>query len=296
MHARSSRPPVAIAGTGRVAHALGRLLVLHGWPVAAVAGRDGARAAEVARFIGQGVTVSSLAGLAEHSSRIVIAVADDAIAEVAGQIGRAEVAIHTSGLHDLEPLAVLREAGCSCASMHPLQTIASPERGVGALAEAWFAISGDAAACRFAEGLVESIGAKFFHVDGQRRPLYHAAAVMASNYIVALLDAAAMLMERAGVEGEAARQALGPLVMASVTNTLGMTPERALTGPIRRGDKGTLKLHQEALKEADPAMLRLYQALGRHTIDLAVRAGLPPETAGQLEMTLSEDCHQESHV
>lgn len=288
-------PPLAIAGTGRVAQALGRRLVLGGWPVVAVAGRDAGRTEQAASFIGPGTGASSFAGLAAWSPYVVIAVPDDAITEVARQIGRAEAAIHTSGLYDVEPLTPLRERGCACASMHPLQTVATPEQGVEALAGAWFSISGDEAACRLAGELVAAAGGRTFSVAGKRRPVYHAAAVMASNYVVALLDAAVMLMERAGVEGGAARLALGPLVKSAAANALDMTPERALTGPIRRGDKGTLKLHCRELNSADPAIARLYGALGRQTIHLAVRAGLTPEAASQLEMILSENCHEESY-
>jgi len=289
------RLPLAIAGTGRLAQALGRLLLSRGWPVVAVAGRDAERTGQAARFIGSGVSATSFAGLPAHSPYLLIAVSDDAIASVARKIGWARIAIHTSGLHDLTPLAPLAAAGCACAAMHPLQTIASPEQGAGALAQAWFAISGDPPACQLAEQMVAVAGARSFHLDLERRPLYHAAAVMASNYVVALLDAAVILMERAGVERKVARQALDPLARAAVTNALHMTPEKALTGPIRRGDQGTLLFHLEALKRADPALARLYRALARHTIDLAVRAGLPPEAAGQLEMTLSDDRHEESH-
>lgn len=295
MDGAGSRPPLAIAGTGRVAQALGRRLALGGWPVAAVGGRDAGRRERAARFIGAGTRAVSFAELAAWSSYVVIAVPDDAIPKVAREIGRVEVAIHTSGLYDVEPLAPLRKLGCACASMHPLQTVATPGQGVEALAGAWYSISGDEAACRFAGELVRAAGGRQFHVEGGRRPLYHAAAVMASNYVVTLLDAAVMLMERAGVEGAAARQALGPLVRSAVANALDMTPERALTGPIRRGDKGTLKLHCKELNDADPAIARLYGALGRRTIDLAVRAGLEPEAAGQLERILSDDCQEGSH-
>ncbi|MCX6625277.1 MAG: DUF2520 domain-containing protein [Acidobacteria bacterium] len=295
MPSASSLPPLAIAGTGRVAQALGRLLATHGWTIAAIAGRDRERAGQAARFIGAGVEVVSFAELPNYASHLLFPVADDAIEAVARDVAAGCIALHTSGLHGVAPLAVLERAGCACGSMHPLQTVPSPEQGVESLPGAWFAISGDAPASRFAEALVRSIGAKYFHVAGAARPVYHAAAVLASNYVVALVDAAVILMERAGVRTEDARPALTPLLMASVENALRMGPEKALTGPIRRGDKGTLEMHLEALDIAHPGIARLYRELGRHTIDLAVRAGLPPGTAGKLEMILSEDRHQESN-
>jgi predicted short-subunit dehydrogenase-like oxidoreductase (DUF2520 family) len=106
-----------------------------------------------------------------------------------------------------------------------------------------------------------------------KRPLYHAAAVMASNYVVALIDSAVILMEEAGVEPELALRALGPLLRASTENTLEAGPASALTGPIHRGDVGTVMAHLEALAEVPEAVRELYRRAGLHTAELAERKG-----------------------
>jgi predicted short-subunit dehydrogenase-like oxidoreductase (DUF2520 family) len=292
---------LALAGTGRVAQALGRLLVLSGWRVAAIAGRDSGRAAEAAGFLDCAAAVVAYEELPAYADRVVIAVADDAIEPVAERLARnmrAGMAVHTSGLHGLAPLAALTRAGVRCASLHPLQTVPTPEAGLLALKAAWFGVAGEAEACAFAERMVETIGARSLRLRDEGKALYHAAAVLASNSIVTLIDAAVILMERAGVGSENARRAVQPLVSAAVANAFALGAEEALTGPVRRGDRGTVASHLAALDAADPALAALYRSLGRQTLALAVRAGLDPALAEQLEMTIAtnDSSLRDSHV
>lgn len=281
--------PIGIAGAGRVGPALGRLLRERGVPVAAVASRSAAHAAAGAAFVGGGAVAASYSELPAHASRILIAVPDDAIGGVAGALAmRRGAALHTCGARGPEALATLAAAGVSCGALHPLQTVASPEEGVAALPGAAFAIDGDGAAGAWAEQIVALLGGLPLRIPAEWRPLYHAAAVMASNYLIALLAAAVMLVKEAGVEEAVALRALAPLARTSLENALRRGPAAALTGPIQRGDVETLRAHLAALADAPAAIASLYRAAGLAAVELARAGGLPEAAARRLEDVLRQ--------
>ncbi len=285
------KPPIAIAGAGRVAQALGRLLRERGENVAAVASRNPAHAREAAAFIG-GAVAMGYAELPGRAARIVVAVPDDALEAVAALLAPAMcggTAVHTSGARGPEALAELSRRGVSCAAMHPLQTICSPRQGVADLPGAAFLISGDGPAREWAESMAALAGGRCLSLPDSAKPLYHAAAVMASNYVTGLIGAAAALLRAAGVTEPEALEALGPLVRASAANAVALGPAAALTGPIERGDAATVALHWRALAGAEPAVRELYRAAGRHVLALARRKGLDPEKAAHIEAVWSEN-------
>jgi predicted short-subunit dehydrogenase-like oxidoreductase (DUF2520 family) len=284
--------PILIAGTGRVAQAMGRLLAEHGALVYAVAGRDPGRTAAAAAFIGHRVKPADLSAPPKRATRVLIAVSDSAVSEVAGRLAqqgmRRGVAVHTCGAMGAEALAPLASTGVACGALHPLQTFATPEQGLSALPGCLFAIDGDPPALAWAEQIASLLGGETLRIPAQSRLLYHAAAVMASNYVVALVDAAAMLMDAAGVGQERALRALAPLVEASATNAVRLGPVQALTGPIQRGDLLTLTAHMRALAGVPESVRELYRWAGLHTLEVAVRCGLSRERARQVEKLLRE--------
>lgn len=284
-----SSEPIGILGSGRLAQALGRLLLDEGAPVVCLAGRDPARTRLAAAFVGaEGVPV---AGLGSRAARIIIAVSDAALPEVAETLAAApaglEIALHTCGTRDIEELQPLRRRGIACGTLHPLQTVASPLQGVAALRGAAFAISGDAAAVLWAEEIVQRVKGQILKIPPAARPLYHAAAVMASNYVAALLDAAqTLLAAAAGKDRDAVLAALEPLVRASVENILARGPVAALTGPIERGDAATVRAHVTALAAATPEIRELYRAAGLQTLDMARRKALDAASAEGIKTIL----------
>lgn len=288
---RPSKPSlsdkVAIAGTGRVAQAMGRLLAENGVPVVAVGGRNSEHARAAAAFIGRKVAAVPIAALPQHAQRILVAVADEVIEEVArilaGAGMRQGIVLHTCGAMGAEALRPLAEVGVSCGAIHPLQSLASARQGLGSLPESVFAIDGDPAALAWARELVRKLGGRAVEVPPERRPLYHAAAVMAGNYVIALIDAAAMLMVAAGFDSKAGRGALGPLVETSVANALREGTAEALTGPVQRGDVETVSRHLKSLRSAPETVQELYRAAGLHAVQVARRRGLAPEKAAALE-------------
>lgn len=272
---------IGIAGAGRVGQALGRLLRDRGEPVIAIAGRDPSRTAAAAAFVGDGVRPVSYAELPALCSRVLISVPDDALDAVVRilsakmRCGSAlNMALHTCGTRGPEALAPLEALGVSCAATHPLQTVTSPEQGLNALPGAAFAITGsESPALNWALEIAASLKSEALRIAPERRPLYHAAAVMASNYATALLDAAAILMKETGIEEEQALRALTPLIRSSVENALTLGPLRALTGPVERGDTGTIATHLRALADAPvpESVKALYRAAGLHALYMARR-------------------------
>ncbi len=267
--------PIGIAGAGRIGQALGRLLLDRGEPVAAVAGRDSANTNAAAEFVG--ARPVSYAELPARCTRVLIAVPDDALDSVVRVLAKTMhrgAALHTCGTRGPEALAPLEAMGVSCAAIHPLQTVTTPQQGLTALPGAAFAITGsESPALTWALQIASLLQGEVLRISPEGRPLYHAAAVMASNYTMALLDAAAILMKEAGIEEEQALQALTPLIQASVGNALAMGPLRALTGPVERGDNGTIETHLRALADVPvpESVKALYRAAGLHALNMARR-------------------------
>ncbi len=281
---------IGIVGSGAMARALGRLLHERGWPVVAVAGRSRARTAEAAAFIGSGTAVE-IEALPALTDRILIAVTDDAVSQVATVLAAAGLssglALHTSGAHGPEALQPLRAAGVACGVLHPLQTVPRPELGARSLPGATYGIAGDAPALTWARALVEALEGQPLRVADNGFAAYHAAAVMGGNAIVAVLDVAVALMAGAGVAPDDARRALAPLARATLENVLAVGPVDALTGPVSRGDAGTVSAHLRATASLTASEAALYRAASHHLLELAVRRGLPAERADAVRSALA---------
>ncbi|HTQ53841.1 MAG TPA: Rossmann-like and DUF2520 domain-containing protein [Bryobacteraceae bacterium] len=283
--------PIGIAGAGRMGQALGRLLRERGEPVCAVGSRSVDNAGVAARFVGGGAQATSYGQLPRLALNILIAVPDDAIGDVAGTLAasgmRSGAALHTSGARGGEVLAPLAAAGVACGTLHPLQTVANPAEGVAVLPGSAYAVDGEGAARAWAEQIVGLLDGQILHILAESRALYHAAAVMSSNYLISLIATAVMLMKEAGVAEDAALGALVPLARTSVRNACELGPVAALTGPIVRGDLGTVREHLAALA-AMPAAASLYRRAGLATLDIARLRGLGEGPARSIEKLLRE--------
>ena len=280
-------PRAAIVGTGRMAQALGRLLAEAGFPPVAVAGRTSAHAERAASFIGHSVKAVRIGEAPAVASGLLIAVSDDAIVSVAAALAqsgmRDGIALHTSGAHGPELLRALADRGVSCGVLHPLQTIADPELGLSALRGASYGVSGNAAAVEWGEQLVALAGGTPLRIPPDGFASYHAGAVMASNAVIAAIDAAVVLFGAAGVEKGAALRAMRPLCLTSASNACEIGPEAALTGPVQRGDAETIRTHTAALAHCPPYVADLYRASARALLDIARRRGLSPAAAKAVE-------------
>jgi predicted short-subunit dehydrogenase-like oxidoreductase (DUF2520 family) len=221
---------------------------------------------------------------------VILAVPDTALAEVAYDLAAAGpppagcVALHLAGAISTEVLAPLHARDFVVGSMHPLQAIADPWHSGDRLIGAAYAIAGEPAAISTARRLVNALDGLPLVIAPTKRPVYHASAVVASNYLIALLAFAVRLMMEAGVSESDAVTALLPLMHGTLENLEQLGVGAALTGPIARGDSDTVRLHLTRLSESDRA---LYSGLGLELLRVARAAGLDPAKAAELESLLS---------
>jgi predicted short-subunit dehydrogenase-like oxidoreductase (DUF2520 family) len=259
---------VTIVGAGRTGRTLGRLMRRGGIGLGAVTCRTLERAREAAGFIGAGAPAAGLPA-GPVSGVVLVCVPDGAIAGVAAKLSVAPgtVVAHTAGALGSEALAGVM--GAEPGSLHPLKSFADPERAAETFAGTACALEGTPRAVEALRELVGRIGGVPLEVAPGGKPLYHAGAVFASNFLVALFHAAERLFEGAGVPGGAGRAALARLAEGTLENLRARGPEGALTGPIERGDHETVGRHLEALRRSRPELVESYAALGRLTLQLA---------------------------
>lgn len=312
--------PIGFIGAGAAGGALARALAARGARVVAVTGRQRAGAAAVAESIPGCHAVDGSAEVLAVAAIIVLAVPDDAIAALDATLSwrPTHTVAHLSGAHGIEALEHARVAGAGVAALHPLMLFPRPAPDAATtlarLAGCAWALeaSGDETVARM-ETLVAALDGHTIRIDGAARVPYHLAAVLASNYIVALLGAAVGLWERFGVDSATALAALLPLVRASVESLARLGPTQALTGPVARGDLGTVAAHLAWLaaradiapKSATPAPAApldlaaldgAYRALGRLAIPLAqARGTLDATTARALDELLRSVPRDVSH-
>ena len=180
---------------------------------------------------------------------------------------------------------IRRRLGVSPGSFHPLQTVAEPRVAPARLRGAFAALEGDRRAIAAGRELARSLGMKPVELATAGKALYHAGAVMVANYTVTLVGVAERLAREAGVTPALAGQIYLPLLRGALENLEDLGPARSLTGPVRRGDAGTIRGHLAALKQDDR---ELYASLGRAALELAVVAGLDAGRAEEVERALGD--------
>ena len=251
-----------LVGPGRAGLALSIRLADAGHSIVGVVARDSG-AADIAATRLESVALGWDEEL-PSADLLVVAVRDDAIVAVAERLApiasRVEGVVHLSGLTPVSALNALD--GPLLGSFHPLQTLPDAEIGASKLEGAWIAVTteSDVLADRLF-ALAASVDMHPFELDDAAKPLYHAAAAAAANYPLAALAMSERLFAGAGVPFAAA----GPLVAAVVANAMSLGPNEALTGPIARGDVGTVRSQLVAIEQAVPDLLDHFKAMGRAT-------------------------------
>jgi predicted short-subunit dehydrogenase-like oxidoreductase (DUF2520 family) len=290
-HAAPGEPPViGIVGAGPVGTALGVALTRAGWPVHAVASRDQRRRERFRELVGVRSVFVDTQALIEEVELIILAIPDDALAPLAGSVRMygGQAMIHTSGALGADVLLPAMAAGTQIGSFHPLVAFAEVERAVDALRGATVAIEGDEQLLDLLGRMAGAVGATPVRLAPGSKTAYHAAAVLAAGGFVALLDAIAELARVAGLDEHGALTIYGPLIEGTLGNARALGIRRALTGPITRGDVGTLEAHLAALRTHAPGVLDLYRAAAEREIDLAMERGaLTPAAAEALRAALA---------
>jgi predicted short-subunit dehydrogenase-like oxidoreductase (DUF2520 family) len=282
---------IAVVGAGRVGTALAVLWRQAGHRVVAVAG--GSTTPERASRYLPGVPVREANAAASGAGVVVIATPDAVIASVcrgladAGALDAATAVVHASGATGLDALAPAATLGVATLSVHPLQTCPTVESAIERIPGAAFAVTAfDGEGYDLGERLARDAAGRPFRVADDLKPLYHAAAVFASNYLVTVTAIAEELERAAGLDDP--RVALAPLQEATLANVERVGPASALTGPAVRGDAVTVRRNLEALERHAPEAVRPYVALADLTLALAERSGrLPAEGREAVEEELA---------
>ena len=278
------RPPVALVGAGAMARALGLRLAEAGYPVRAVVSRTPGPARDLARVLGAGLGTDRLDQIPDVPL-VVLAVPDDQVAELADTLTGAPrawagaVVLHTSGALPASALEPLRALGARTLSFHPLQSL-PPGSDASRLDGVTVGIEGEPPGVAAGIELAVGLGLRYVVVSADAKPRYHLAAAMASNLVVTLMGMVQEVLDSIGIDRAQAMGILEPLVRGTLDALAETSPEEALTGPVARGDLGTLRAHGLALRKDLPHLVPAYAALSVETVRLAVRAGtLAPDRA-----------------
>lgn len=279
VHARESGaiPSINLIGAGRLGAALGHLWSQAGFlTIQDVLNRSDASAKRAVQAIGAGRPVSSFAQL-RRADLHLLGVPDDALGAAllglvaTGVLDDQSLVFHCSGAQSSELLAPARRLGAAVGSAHPVMSFASRSSSLSNLKGVGCAIEGDARAQEILQRLFGRSGATCFTVTADQKLVYHAAAVLGSNYVVTLLGAALDAYALAGVDGATSRLILERLVVQTIQNVFDTDPSTALTGPIARGDIELVRREHLALGHVNAGLAKIYQDMAGPTASLARR-------------------------
>ncbi|MBI2848683.1 MAG: DUF2520 domain-containing protein [Chloroflexi bacterium] len=265
---------IGFIGAGTVGTALAITLKARGYNVDRVASRSQASAERLAYQV-VGCQVDDPQGVINLSDLVFVTTPDDVIPQVVSQgIWRqGQGVIHCSGAASLDILEPARLKGAWVGAFHPLQSFASSEQAVKNLPGSVFAIEAEDPLLKTLKEMALALGGTFVILGPGEKILYHAAAVFVSNYTVTLMKLATDLWSTFGVSTREATRALLPLLSGTVNNIDQVGLPRCLTGPIARGDLGTIRKHLDALEKTVPVLAKVYRVLGQETIPIALGKG-----------------------
>lgn len=266
---------LSIIGGGHVGKTLGRLWRAGDiFEIRDVMCRTPESATRATAFIGAGRAVAAYADL-QAADVYMITTSDDGIAPSCAALAQTgllqadSVVFHCSGARQSRELADARAAGAAVASIHPIRSFASPETVAADFSGTYCGVEGDPRALAILERAFAAIGARFVAIDAERKILYHAAAVFASNYLPTLLATAQQAYAAAGIAPDTALDMMERLVRECVDNVFRLGPAKALSGPIARGDTATVEKQQNAVSAWNEEYGRLYAQFAELTTGLA---------------------------
>jgi predicted short-subunit dehydrogenase-like oxidoreductase (DUF2520 family) len=288
---RPARLTVGVVGVGRVGSVLAAALRQAGHRIVAASAVSDVSRGRVEALIG-GTPVLDPPSVVAAGELVLLTVPDAALPGLveglvgAGAIQSGQLLVHTSGRFGVDVLASATRAGALPLALHPVMTFTGRPEDLARLDGCSFGVTSPEALRPIAEALVVEMGGEPEFVEEAMRPLYHAALAGGANHLTTLVNESASLLARCGVEHPA--RMLGPLLGAALDNAL-RAGDQALTGPVARGDAGTVAAHLRELRKVSPEVLAAYIAMARLTADRALAAGLlKPEAAEALLEVLAE--------
>ncbi|GAB3466767.1 Rossmann-like and DUF2520 domain-containing protein [Actinophytocola sediminis] len=296
---RPARLAVGVVSAGRVGAVLGAALARAGHQIVAASGVS-RESVDRAEELLPGVPLLPPDEVVRRADLVLLALPDDALAGMVRGLAAADalragqIVVHTCGAHGVDVLGPAVDHGALPIALHPVMTFTGRAEDLERIATCCFGITaqdGDETAWSVGEALVVEMGGEPVRVPEAARPLYHTALAHGANHLVTLVAEAAELLRAAGV-GSPDRM-LGPLLSAALDNAL-RHGDRALTGPVARGDAGTVRAHLRVLAEHAPDMLPGYRALAARTASRAEQAGLlradlAPDVTAAIERGADEE-------
>ncbi|MEM8601695.1 MAG: Rossmann-like and DUF2520 domain-containing protein [Bacteroidota bacterium] len=273
----STHPAVTFVGAGAMAQVLAARMQERGYPVLAVINRSRGPAEALAQTVDARVHSEKLHHMPSETRLVACCVPDGALPDVALRLSRVShawektVVFHTSGALPAGVLQPLVEEGARTFSFHPLQALTA-ESTASVLDGVYAGVEGAPQAVAVGIELAVNLGMRYLVLSAEDKPRYHLAASMASNFLVTLQALVQSVMLSLDIDRATAQEVMAPLVRGTLDNLSTSTPEDALTGPIARGDLGTVHQHGLALRQHFPHLVPVYAALALETVTLAVRS------------------------
>lgn len=290
-----SRGRVAIVGVGRVGTAMSSLLSSRGYTVVEVVDLSEFSRERAAALSGAEATTDP-AGATGGADIILITTPDDAIEETCGRIADSGIDlsgkkfIHMSGALSLDALDSARRGGADVLSIHPLQTFPDLEGALEALPGSAFGVTCAPELEEWAEEFVSDLDGRTQFIENTDKVLYHAAAVMASNMLAIVEYGALSIARELGFSDDGFTEAFMPLARATLDNVGRLGPAGALTGPLARGDVGTIREHLEALERFNSELAAMYRTVCLWGLELVGERGdLDPDTLEEMRKLLGSD-------
>lgn len=286
-----------IIGAGMVGTAIGFLLKKAGHNIAAIADPYAVHLKRAKTYTGA-ACYRLASEAADSGDTILITTPDDRIlpvcAEIAGRTSlHGKKVFHMSGAGGLDLLLPAAKAGATIASIHPLQSFSSIEGAIASIPGSYFGVTAGAGSKRISAAIVRDLQGIALIISPDQKPLYHAAACIASNYLVSLMSIVEDIYLSIGLSEKNAHKAYLPLAYGSLKNIEIQGCADALTGPIARGDAGTVQKHIDAISKRLPLHYPLYRELGRITVKLAQQKGTLNRSQAKTILALLKGVHHE---
>jgi predicted short-subunit dehydrogenase-like oxidoreductase (DUF2520 family) len=279
---------IGFIGAGKVGTALAVRLFKSGYPVIAVADTNLRATEKLVELVPGCQVFKNVQQIADSTEHVFITTPDDFISKVASKLNwhPDQNVVHCSGAASIDILEPAKKSGAMVGSFHPCQAFASVDQAIKNLPGSTFAIEAQGPLLDILKEMASTIGCDWIVLKPGDKALYHAAAVFVSNYSVALLKVATDLFQNFDVSPAQATKVLMPLIQGNLNNMKNLGLPHCLTGPIARGDVGTIEKHILALKEKEPSILKLYRELGLEAIQIALAKGTIDKEVSETLQTL----------
>ena len=266
---------IGFIGAGTTGTALAVRLSQKECSVVAVSSRTLSSAQKLADLVPDCRVYRTAQELADVAELVFITTPDDVIAQVCSEVQwrGGQSVVHCSGAHSVDILEAAKELGAAVGSFHPLQTFAGVNQAIENLPGSTFALEAEEPLLSKLKELTSLLNGSWVELKPGDKVLYHAAAVFACNYLVTLVKLALDLWQGFGVSSKEATRALLPLLEGTINNINNIGLPNCLTGPVARGDLGTIERHLSALEAKSPSLLITYKELGLQTIPIALAKG-----------------------